>query len=151
MLWPSIAALVVSTACVCLSRSGLRWAAIMWLGAASGYMIGSVELYYLLFPVDLIILTSMAFWRQEINDWWQESVIGLQIVISVAYLVYAVFAGSAPWLTTTLIDLANALFLAQVVLVGAGGGWNGYRNVKRLRQQRKSGRNVPISTIWKMI
>ena len=123
----------------------------MWLGAAAGYMIGSAEVYYLLFPADLIILTSMAFWRQELNDWWQESVIALQIVISVTYLIYAVFAGSAPWLTTTLIDLANVLFLAQVALVGSGGIKNGYQNIKRLQQQRKSGRNVPISTIWKMI
>lgn len=151
MLWLTVSTLVIATACSGLSRSALQWSAIMGFGIAMGFGLGSLELHSSIFLADLAILVCMALRRQELNDWWQESVIALQIVISVAYLIYAVFAGSAPWLTTTLIDLANVLFLAQVALVGSGGIKNGYQNIKRLKQQRKSGRNVPISTIWKMI
>lgn len=150
MLWLTVSALVIATACSGLSKSALQWSAIMGFGIAMGFGLGSLDLHRSIFAADLAILVCMALKRQELNDWWQESVIALQIVISVAYLIYAVFAGSVPWLTA-LIDYANVLFLAQVALVGSGGIRNGYLNVKRLRQQRKSGRNVPISTIWKMI
>lgn len=150
MLWLTVSALVIATACSGLSKSALQWSAIMGFGIAMGFGLGSLEFHRSIFVADVAILVCMALKRQELNDWWQESVIALQIVISLAYLTYAVFAGSVPWLTA-LIDYANVLFLAQVALVGSGGIKNGYQNIKRLKQQRKSGRNVPISTIWKMI
>lgn len=129
-----------------LSRSGLAWSLLLCAGMALGFTVSSVGLHGFLFVVDLAFLMTMIAMRQAINQWWQDGVIFLQIVISVIYLVFTVYAGRAEWLVGASIDVANVLFLAQVALTGFGGLRNSIRNVSYIRRKR-----LPLlPTAWRM-
>lgn len=149
-----IASLVATLVCVVvsiMSKSATKWTSLLAAGLAVSFVLGSTGNYPLIWVVDLAMLISMIGMRQEINREWQDGVIRLQIVVTTVYVVFAVFAERVTWLSDPLIDLGNVLFLVQTALVGFGGLTNSQRNYRYIRDQRKSGNNLPwLLTAWRM-
>lgn len=151
MLTLSIIWVVVALAASSLSRSGLSWSLVLMAGLLSGWGAGSLGHHNFLFVIDLGLLFAMMGMRQQINSWWQDVIVVLQIMITVVYLVFTVFSGRAAWLTGAAIDTANLLYLAQLALATCGGLRNSLTNVMFIRRQRRRGNHLPfLPTAWRM-
>lgn len=151
MLIVSLLAVLACCAVSFLSKSALKWSALMAAGLAVSFTLSEMGHYFLIWAVDLSMLMAMLGMRQELNRDWQDGVVRLQIVVTTVYLVFAVFAERTPWLTGPLIDMGNLLYLVQLSLVSFGGMTNSLRNYRWIKEQRKSGNNLPwILTAWRM-
>lgn len=134
-----------------LSKSGMKWSCLMLAGMVANFIVASMGHYALLWVIDLFLMISMIGMRQELNREWQDGVVWLQIVIVTSSVVYAVFSGVYPWLNQLLIDLGRIMGAVQLALIGFGGGRNSLRNFRYIRDQRRSGRNLPwFLTAWRM-
>lgn len=149
-----LAIFLVALLCVfmsALSKSGMKWAVLMLAGLIANFIVGAMGHYTLLWVIDLFLMISMIGMRQELNREWQDGVVWLQIVIVTSSIVYAVFSGVTPWLNQLLIDLGRIVGAVQLALIGFGGGRNSLQNYRYIRDQRKSGRNLPwFLTAWRM-
>lgn len=151
MLTASIIGVIVCLLASVMSKSAFRWACFMAAGLVTGYALGSLGLTHLLFATETTIALMMLGSRQDLNHEWQEPVFWSQVVVTLCYLVYAVFNEAAPWLNFYLVRAANLIFLVQVMLVSFGGLTNGLRNYRWIKAQRKSGNNLPwLLTAWRM-
>lgn len=134
-----------------LSRSGLKWSALMLAGMIANFIVGSMGHFSLLWVIDLFLMLSMIGMRQEINRKWQDGVVWLQIMIVISSTTYAVFARANTWLMQPLIDAGMVMGAAQLALIGFGGWRNSLRNYRYIRDQRKSGNKMPwLLTAWRM-
>lgn len=151
MLAVSISAIIACLIVSALSRSSLMWTGILAAGMAASFGLSEAQAHHMIWVVDLAMFLVMVGNRQEINRVWQSGVLALQGLLTVMYVVFAVFSQGVPWLIDPLIDAGNGLYLAQLALVGFGGAANSIRNYRYVRDQRKSGNKLPwFRTAWRM-
>lgn len=134
-----------------LSKSSMKWSLLMVAGLIANFIVGSLGHYALLWVIDLFLMLSMIGMRQELNRWWQDGVVWLQILIVLASIIYAVFAGANTWLMRPLIEAGRVAGMLQLLLIGSGAGRNSLRNFRHIRDQRKMGNRLPwFRTAWQM-